>query len=82
MADVTVRYFAAAADAAAREDETLVFDSAPTLGDLHDRLLALYGEAMARVLRSGSFLVDGAVSTDRRQRLGASVDVLPQFAGG
>lgn len=82
MAEVTVRYFAAAADAAGREQEVVVFDSAPTLGLLHDRLLESYGAAMGRVLRSGSFLVDGTVSTDRAAAVGATVDVLPPFAGG
>lgn len=82
MTDVTVRYFAAAADAAGREHEVLAFDSAPTLGDLHDRLLASYGDAMARVLRSGSFLIDGTVSRDRARSVSGGVDVLPQFAGG
>ncbi len=60
----------------------LAFDSAPTLGDLHDRLLASYGDAMARVLRSGSFLIDGTVSRDRARSVSGAVDVLPQFAGG
>lgn len=82
MADVTVRYFAAAADAAGREQELLSFDSVVTLGDLRDQLLTSYGAAMERVLRSGSFLVDGTVSTDRAAILGSSVDVLPPFAGG
>ena len=45
MADVRVRYFAAAADAAGRGDETLAVDGA-TVGDLHDLLLARYGEPM------------------------------------
>lgn len=80
--NITVRYFAAAAEAAGRDHEQLAFDSAPTVGDLHDRLLATYGDAMARVLRSGSFLVDGTVSRDRAQPAGTSIDVLPQFAGG
>ena len=82
MADVTVRYFAAAAEAAERETEVLTFESAPNLGDLHDRLLAAYGAPMARVLRSGSFLVDGTVSKARAHAIEAAVDVLPQFAGG
>jgi len=82
MADVTVRYFAAAAEAAGREQELLSFESAPTVGDVHDRLLAEYGQPMARVLRSGSFLVDGTVSRDHARSAGHSIDVLPQFAGG
>ena len=37
---------------------------------------------MERVLRSGSFLVDAVVSRDPGRRIGATVDVLPPFAGG
>jgi ribosomal protein S4E len=37
---------------------------------------------MARVLASGSFLVDGVVSRDDARALGLRVDVLPPFAGG
>ncbi|WP_394769147.1 MoaD/ThiS family protein [Lacisediminihabitans sp.] len=81
MADgVRVRYFAAAAEAAGREEETL--DAVPTVGELRAVLLARYGDAMSRVLASGSFLVDGVVSRDDSRTLGARVDVLPPFAGG
>jgi molybdopterin converting factor small subunit len=74
-----VRYFAAAAEAAGRDSEVL---DAATVGDLRDELELRYGDAMARVLRNGSFLVDGVVSQDRDRALGARVDVLPPFAGG
>ena len=81
MADgVLVRYFAAAADAAGRLEETL--PSVATVGALRAELVARYGEAMARVLASGSFLVDGVVSRDDERALGSRVDVLPPFAGG
>ena len=79
-AHVTVRYFAAAADAAGREEETLTV--APTVGALRAVLVEKYGDPMARVLASGSFLVDGVVSRDDSRTLGARVDVLPPFAGG
>ncbi|WP_246142324.1 MoaD/ThiS family protein [Lacisediminihabitans profunda] len=78
--DVRVRYFAAAAEAAGREEETL--GAVPTVGELRAVLLARYGDAMARVLASGSFLVDGVVSRDDSRALGSRVDVLPPFAGG
>ena len=81
MADVRVRYFAAAADAAGRAEETLDVDAA-TVGDLRDVLAARYGEPMERVLRTGSILVDGVVSRDRERPLGAAADVLPRFSGG
>jgi len=75
-----VRYFAAAADAAGRLDETL--PAVETVGALRSVLIEKYGDAMARVLASGSFLVDGVVSRDDSKKLGLRVDVLPPFAGG
>ena len=77
---VTVRYFAAAADAAGRLEESL--PALETVGALRGELIARYGDAMARVLASGSFLVDGIVSRDDARTLGQRVDVLPPFAGG
>lgn len=76
---VEVRYFAAAAEAAGVEEETL---SAGTVGELRALLAAKYGAPMERVLASGSFLVDGVVSRDPAVALGSRVDVLPPFAGG
>ncbi|WP_210480787.1 MoaD/ThiS family protein [Naasia sp. SYSU D00948] len=81
MAEVLVRYFAAAAEVAGREEETFAVDSA-TVGALQDDLVARYGSGMTRVLRNGSFLVDGVVVRDRARPLGRQVDVLPPFAGG
>lgn len=74
-----MRYFAAAAEAAGRDAESL---EATTVGDLRALLEERYGEPMSRVLRSGSFLVDGVVSRDPARALGARVDVLPPFSGG
>lgn len=83
MASVIVRYFAAAAEAAGVEEETLAADDAvTTVGELRDLLVDRYGAAMARVVANGSFLVDGVVRRDGAAPLGASVDVLPPFAGG
>lgn len=81
MADVRVRYFAAAADAAGRTDEALHVPGA-TVGDLREALAERYGEPMQRVLRTGSILVDGIVSRDPQRPLGAAADVLPRFSGG
>lgn len=75
-----MRYFAAAADASGVEEESL--PAVSTVGELKAVLLERYGDAMARVLASGSFLVDGVVSRDDARPLGARVDVLPPFAGG
>ena len=80
MADTLVRYFAAAAEAAGREQELI--DAPATAGELRSLLVDRYGEAMARVLASGSFLVDGVVSRNADTAIGAAVDVLPPFAGG
>jgi molybdopterin synthase sulfur carrier subunit len=78
--EVLVRYFASAAEAAGREEELL--PAVATVGQLRTVLVERYGEAMARVLASGSFLVDGVVSRDDARTVGARVDVLPPFAGG
>ena len=75
-----VRYFAAASEAAGLEQETL--PALATVGELRAMLVERYGDGMARVLASGSFLVDGVVSRDDSRELGARVDVLPPFAGG
>lgn len=82
MTIVTVRYFAAASEAAGREQEEITLDTDHTLGGLRDELQRRYGDAMARVMRSGSFLIDGTVRRDLTHPVGASVDVLPPFAGG
>lgn len=95
MSQITVRYFAAAAEAAGLEEESW---SAETLAALRAGLTDKYGETMAQVLRAGSFLVDGVVRRDdgpiaaplgeadtkstSAPRSGITVDVLPPFAGG
>ncbi|WP_255461242.1 MoaD/ThiS family protein [Glaciihabitans sp. INWT7] len=79
-AGILVRYFASAAEAAGREEEVL--PSVATVGQLRAVLSERYGDAMTRVLASGSFLVDGVVSRDDDRSVGARVDVLPPFAGG
>ena len=78
MADVLVRYFAAAAEAAGREEEHV---TASTVGELRGTLLASY-PALAAVLEKGSFLVDGVVTRDPTRTITARVDILPPFSGG
>jgi molybdopterin synthase sulfur carrier subunit len=78
LAEILVRYFAAAAEAAGREEELL---TASTVGELRDTLLTSY-PTLAPVLAKGSFLVDGVVTRDPARTLGARVDVLPPFSGG
>lgn len=83
MSDViTVRYFAGARAAAGVSEE-----SAPAgvgLDALVDVLTARHGERLSTVLKVASFLVDGLACHDREAVLpaGATVDVLPPFAGG
>ncbi|TFH52140.1 MoaD/ThiS family protein [Actinomyces viscosus] len=81
---VTLRYFAAAADAAGRPEERLDLPVGTTLAGLREHL-AGRGLEMARVVPICSFLVN-SVSTpaDSLTPLadGDAVDVLPPFAGG
>jgi len=77
---VEVRYFAAAEEAAGVPSEHV--DGVSTVAELRVLLVDRYGDAMARVVASGSFLVDGVVSRDPSRALGTRVDVLPPFAGG
>lgn len=79
---VTVRYFAAAAEASGVEEEAIEFGPGATLGDLKALLERRYGERMLAVLRTGSFLLDHVVRRDPAHPLAATVDVLPPFAGG
>ena len=77
----TVRYFAAAADAAGVATEQLATGS---LAELRGQLASRHGDAFAAVLAQCSVLADGVRLTDDSARLGpnAVVDVLPPFAGG
>ncbi|MEO6941879.1 MAG: MoaD/ThiS family protein [Terrimesophilobacter sp.] len=79
---VTVRYFAAASDAAHCEEEVLAVETGATLGDLKALLVERYGDLMRRVVESGSFLVNGVVRKDDAYPVSERVDVLPPFAGG
>ena len=76
-----VRYFAGARAAAGRSSEAIAADS---LDDLAAILTERHGERLAMVLKAASFLVDGLACHDRQAALpaGATVDVLPPFAGG
>ena len=80
MAAGTIRYWAAARAAAGTAEEP--WDAA-TLAEVLDQAAAQHGPALARVFTAASFLVDG-VRTDRSAPLadGATVEVLPPFAGG
>lgn len=81
MAELKLRYFAAAAEAAGVEEETVDTSSATT-GELKAELIERFGPSMKRVLRSGSLLVDGVARPADDAPLGTTVDVLPPFSGG
>lgn len=82
MTVLTIRYFAGARAAAGVTEEQL--PAGQDLTQLIKELGAAHGDALSRVLLSASFLVDGLTWHDRRAPLpsGATVDVLPPFAGG
>lgn len=91
---IEVRYFAAAADAAGRDEETVELPAGADLAALRALLLDRYGADMQRVLSVAAFLVEGAgpggaggpvqgeLTRDLTHPVGSRVDVLPPFAGG
>ncbi|MBG0827568.1 MoaD/ThiS family protein [Planomonospora sp. ID67723] len=83
MATGTIRYWAAAKDAAGTAEEPF---EATTLEELLAGATA-GREKLARVVRMSSFLVDGDPVGKRAHETvvlaeGATVEVLPPFAGG
>ena len=80
MSRVTIRYWAAAKSAAGVAEEQV---EAATLGDALALAVDARGAGLERVLARCSFHVDG-VRGDRAAALpeGATVEVLPPFAGG
>jgi sulfur-carrier protein len=79
---VTVRYFAAAAEAAGCGEEQLSIAEGATLGQLRAALVARHGQAMARVLDVAAYLQDDELTRDLDDAVASRVDVLPPFAGG
>lgn len=79
MAEVTIRYFAAARAAAGESTATA---EASSIKELVDTVSADRPE-LARVLGICSFLLDGErVDLATPLRDGAKIDALPPFAGG
>jgi len=78
---VTVRYFAAAAEAAGVATETL---PAGSVGDLVASMVRSHGPGLQDVLARCSLLAAGVRVSDEATLLadGVTVDVLPPFAGG
>lgn len=83
MATGVIRYWAAAKDAAGVAEESF---EAATLAELM-RKITLDRDELARVVRRSSFLVNGDPVGKRAHEAivftdGATVEVLPPFAGG
>jgi molybdopterin synthase sulfur carrier subunit len=80
---VRVRYFAAARAAAGVAEETVPVNG-DSLAWLVVELTERHGQRLAKVIAAASFLVNGLACRDREAALpaGATVDVLPPFAGG
>ena len=78
---VLVRYYAGARAAAGTTAESA---SAATLAELRTELVARHQPRFATVLAACSFLVDGQAARDDATELpaGATIEVLPPFAGG
>ena len=86
MAKVTIRYWAAAKEAAGVDTESV---EAETLAQALDAVVARRDDdgRLRSVLASSSFLVDGTsvgrrIAADLVLKDAALIEVLPQFAGG
>jgi molybdopterin converting factor small subunit len=78
---MNIRYFAGAAEAAGRDEQTI--DAALSLGELRNLLANEHGTEFARVFARCAVLVDGGrLADDDPVPQGATVDVLPPFDGG
>ena len=80
---ITVRYFAGAAQAAATTSESVEISPGTTLEQLLAQLSQRTDE-LARELAASSYLINSRPVTDRSSVLeeGINLDVLPPFAGG
>jgi sulfur-carrier protein len=81
-ATITVRYFAAARAAAGVESEPL--EVSGTVEDAIRAIRERHGTELGRVLDRCSYLLDEVAVRDRSAAVpvGATLDVLPPFAGG
>ena len=79
---LTVRYFAAARAAAGVDTEPL--EVSGTVDDAIRAIRDRHGSELGRVLDRCSYLLDEVAVRDRSTSLpaGATLDVLPPFAGG
>ena len=80
MEHVTVRYWAAARAAAGTAQEVL---PGTTVGEVLSAARSRHGDGLARVLERSSVLVDGVRGGPGTVlTAGATLEVLPPFAGG
>ncbi len=81
---VTVRYFAGARSAAGIDAEPICLAPGATVDDVLAAIRDRHGEPLARVLQASSLLLDEVAVRDRSAPTadGATLDVLPPFAGG
>ena len=84
LVTVLVRYFAAAKAAAGVDTEQLDVPAHATVDDVLAQARDRHGPEFARVLERCSFLLDEIAVRDRAHAVhaGATLDVLPPFAGG
>ncbi len=80
---VTVRFFAAARDAAGADTRTLTLPAGTTVAGAISELCGQSGQ-LALVLQKCSYLCDGVAVRDHTTvlRAGQTLDALPPFAGG
>lgn len=81
---VIVRYFAGARAAAGVAEERVALAPLGSVADALAAVAALRGPALAQVLPSCSFLLDGIAVHDQGTVVpdGSELDILPPFAGG
>lgn len=80
-----MRYFAGARAAAGVDSEVLALTGPVwTVQDAVDELARRHGPELEKVLAASSFLLDEIAVRNRSSQLrhGATLDVLPPFAGG
>lgn len=81
--ELTVSYYAAAADAAGVGSERFATD-ATTLGELGSEIAGRHGERMGQIIAVSVYLLGDALVRDPVTPIGehTHIDVLPPFAGG
>jgi molybdopterin synthase sulfur carrier subunit len=81
---VLVRYFASARAASGVDEEKVQLVAGSSVATLVAELRAAHPEALPRVLKAASFLLNGVAVRDLTRTLpdDAEIDVLPPFAGG